>query len=1010
MKLTDADNAADGIFFPALEQNMMGAVLINENNEVMFFNPAAEKLWGYKREEVIGNNIDMLIPRDLRPAHPEYIRHNREGGKARVEGMSRELQLEKKDGSKIWTRFALSKVSAEGKVYYLALVRDASVEMAQKEQTRQLIIAVDHLDRPVIVLDPERHIVQCNRAFTEMFGYCISEASGMQPDTLLNIPEFPADNRIRLQQLLWKTARDQDEFLLLTRTGEKIWIKASISPVYDVLAHLQNLVMTFSDITEERQIRQLEGNILAAMCSSPPFHEMGEIICRNIESVLNESHVSLFALRNGMPIHWASSSHGAEVQNAQSWSATIRQRDGAPAGILQIKTSSGSETSAFIERVADISQHMAALALEQEKSRQHIEQLIQFDPMTGLPNRNNLHNYLDDLVDKAVSPVVYLIGVDHIQDVIDSLGYAWADQALLEVVNRFREKLKPDQYLCRIEGTQFVLVSLENDVSNITQIADELRNVVSKPIMIDDKPFPLTLSIGISYDVGKNRDYLLSTAHNAMDYIRKNGGNGWQFFSPAMNEMVKERLVLGAALKEAISNNQLKLVYQPQIFAETGELYGIEALARWHDPQHGHVPPSRFIPLAEEIGEIENIGRWVIAEACRQLAEWRSQNIHIPALSVNLSALHFRSNQLPNQVSDAMHAWGIDGASIINPAVLKEHAADDARGFLAQNTAGSGPFMLKSWQKGQQLVLVPNPHYPGNKPNFKRVSVKIIGESASRRLQLSRGDIDIADALPVDQLNALKQENKVNVAEYPSLRVTYLYLNNSKAPLNQADLRQAISWSTDYQGMVNGILSGNGKQMRGPIPEGMWGYDATAMQYNHDETKAKAEWDKVTSKPTSLTFLYSDNDPNWEPIALATQSSLNKLGINVKLEKLANATMRDRVGKGDYDIAIGNWSPDFADPYMFMNYWFESDKKGLPGNRSFYENSEVDKLLRNALATTDQTQRTRDYQQAQKIVIDDAAYVYLFQKNYQLAMNKEVKGFVFNPMLEQVFNINTMSK
>ncbi|MGQ7145425.1 ABC transporter substrate-binding protein, partial [Escherichia sp. SS-MK2] len=107
--------------------------------------------------------------------------------------------------------------------------------------------------------------------------------------------------------------------------------------------------------------------------------------------------------------------------------------------------------------------------------------------------------------------------------------------------------------------------------------------------------------------------------------------------------------------------------------------------------------------------------------------------------------------------------------------------------------------------------------------------------------------------------------------------------------------------------------SGNGhysQQMRGPIPEGMWGYDATAMQYNHDETKAKAEWDKVTSKPTSLTFLYSDNDPNWEPIALATQSSLNKLGINVKLEKLANATMRDRVGKGDYDIAIGNWSPD----------------------------------------------------------------------------------------------------
>lgn len=112
------------------------------------------------------------------------------------------------------------------------------------------------------------------------------------------------------------------------------------------------------------------------------------------------------------------------------------------------------------------------------------------------------------------------------------------------------------------------------------------------------------------------------------------------------------------------------------VFAETGELYGIEALARWHDPLHGHVPPSRFIPLAEEIGEIENIGRWVIAEACRQLAEWRSQNIHIPALSVNLSALHFRSNQLPNQVSDAMQAWGIDGHQLtveITESMMMEH-------------------------------------------------------------------------------------------------------------------------------------------------------------------------------------------------------------------------------------------------------------------------------------------------------------------------------------------------
>ena len=365
---------------------------------------------------------------------------------------------------------------------------------------------------------------------------------------------------------------------------------------------------------------------------------------------------------------------------------------------------------------------------------------------------------------------------------------------------------------------------------------------------------------------------------------------------------------------------------------------------------------------------------------------------------------------LPESFAPFLHTLANDGASIINPAVLKANAADDARAYLAEHTAGSGAYSLQRWQKGQQLVLVPNPHFSGNKPAFKRVTVKIIGESAARRLQLTKGDLDIADALPVDQFAALKKEDKVTVYDYPALRVTYLYLNNSKAPMNQADLRRAVSWATDYKGMVDGILGGNGKQMRGPIPDGMWGYDASAMQYSLDLDKAKAALDKVADKPKTLKFLYSDNDPNWEPIALSTQANLQALGIQVKLEKLANATMRERVGKGDYDIAIGNWSPDFADPYMFMNYWFESDKKGLPGNRAFYDNPQVDALLKQAVATTDQAARTKDYQQAQKTVIDDAAYVYLFQKNYQVAMNKEVKGFVFNPMLEQIYNIADMHK
>lgn len=230
-------------------------------------------------------------------------------------------------------------------------------------------------------------------------------------------------------------------------------------------------------------------------------------------------------------------------------------------------------------------------------------------------------------------------------------------------------------------------------MNNISQFADDLKNIGNEATLFNDKTFHLTLSIGISYETGKDRDYLLSTAHNAMDYIRKGGGNGWQFFDPAMNVVVKERLQLGAALKRAIASNQLRLVYQPQIFAETGELYGFEALARWNDPVHGHVPPNVFIPLAEETGEIENIGRWVVREACRQLAEWRELSLVIPTLSVNLSALHFRSNQLPDQVSEAMNEFTIPGDQLtveITESMMMEQDEEIHRRISILRNTGVG--------------------------------------------------------------------------------------------------------------------------------------------------------------------------------------------------------------------------------------------------------------------------------------------------------------------------------
>ena len=189
---------------------------------------------------------------------------------------------------------------------------------------------------------------------------------------------------------------------------------------------------------------------------------------------------------------------------------------------------------------------------------------------------------------------------------------------------------------------------------------------------------------------------------------------------------------------------------------------------------------------------------------------------------------------------------------------------------------GSGVFQVDSWEKGQQIVMTPNPHY-AEAPAFKSVEIRIIKEASARRLQLENGDLDIAENLPIDQISTLKQAEGVVVGEWPSFSVTYLYLNNERGPLADEKVREAVSYAIDYDGIIQGILLGNATQMRGPIPQGMWGHDEELMQYSYDAERARASrkpgW---LAKPSA--YLYASNDPNWEPIGLTLQANLAQIG------------------------------------------------------------------------------------------------------------------------------------
>ncbi|RWR06213.1 ABC transporter substrate-binding protein [Paenirhodobacter populi] len=366
---------------------------------------------------------------------------------------------------------------------------------------------------------------------------------------------------------------------------------------------------------------------------------------------------------------------------------------------------------------------------------------------------------------------------------------------------------------------------------------------------------------------------------------------------------------------------------------------------------------------------------------------------------------------LPDPFTPFLYTLANGGAAIVNPKVMEhEKDGDLGRGWLSANTAGSGAYMLANWEKGQSIKLVPNPHYGGEAPALASVEVRIVPDASARRLALEAGDLDIAESLPVDQTAALEGVNGVEVQTNPSLLVTYLYMNNAKSPFDSVEARKALIAAVDKDAIIEGIMMGQAKPLNGPIPEGMWGYDASIPAAEYDPAAAKAAFADLGLSGKTVTFALSEQDAAWPMIALAVQANLAAAGVNVKLESSANASYRDRLGAGDFDIAIGNWSPDFADPYMFMNYWFDSTKKGLSGNRSFYSNPKVDELVRTAATTTEQPEREALYQEAQKIVVDEAAYNYLFQRSSQLAMRDNVKGYVFNPMLENIYDFAAMSK
>ncbi|AJD40650.1 GGDEF/EAL domain-containing protein [Rhizobium gallicum bv. gallicum R602sp] len=318
---------------------------------------------------------------------------------------------------------------------------------------------------------------------------------------------------------------------------------------------------------------------------------------------------------------------------------------------------------------------------EERKAAERIAHLAHHDPLTGLPNRIRFREQVDAaLSERAPNEQIALVhlNLDRFKSINDTMGVSTGDTILRQVAERIRASASSENMLARLGSDEFaVLQRGRQQPRNVTALAAQIRSELSKPFFRGDKQIELSVSMGIALapEDGAETDILLRNAGVALSRAKADGRKHERFFTSEMASRIQARHALEADLRLALHSDEFELHYQPLYDLRQQRICGFEALVRWNHPTRGRVPPMEFIPLAEEVGLVVDIGRWVLRKACREAACW-PEGIKI---AVNVSAIQFTSSNLLADVDEAIAEAAISPARLeleITESVLMENLDD----------------------------------------------------------------------------------------------------------------------------------------------------------------------------------------------------------------------------------------------------------------------------------------------------------------------------------------------
>src|SRR5215213_2880216 len=685
-QLDDELRKSEARYRTILDTAFEAIVTITPDGIVRWFNRGAERIFGYREEDVIGQPVTLLMPERYRELCVAGLHRYLQTGEARVVGGTTELVGLRKDGGEFPIEMSLGETHENGERLFTGMIRDVTerkrAESALRESEQRFRGSFERAATGMALVGTDGRFLRVNRSLCEILGYPERELLGKTFQEITHPDDLEVDLGHLKRVLAGEIRTYQMEKRYLHKDGHVVWALLSVSVVHDEEDEPLYFVSQIQDVSErknvERVIIESEQRFRSLVQNSSDIITILEAdgTVRYVSPAVER--VTGYKPEEQIGTNAFGSVHPDDKEQALNTLAEVLKRPGLhPPLEFRVPHKDGSWR--YLEHVVNNLLHDSAVrgvvvnSWDVTERKALVEQLSYqafHEPLTGLPNRALFMDRLEHALTRAnrrgTKVAVMFMDLDNFKVINDSLGHKAGDQLLVAVAERLKACLRPEDTAARLGGDEFtILVEDITSVGEVVQIAERIAEILQPPVPLGEQEVFATVSTGVALNSTAQEQAadLLRLAGLAMYRAKRRGRARYEVFEPSMDAKAVERLILETGLRRALVRQQFRVQYQPIVALDNDKVAGVEALVRWEHPKRGLLLPESFLSVAEETGLIVRIGQWVLREAGKQARIWQERYPSMPPLtiSVNLSTREFFH---PKLVAEVLGESEIDPASL----------------------------------------------------------------------------------------------------------------------------------------------------------------------------------------------------------------------------------------------------------------------------------------------------------------------------------------------------------